>query len=637
MRRIDLPTAAPVRVQAAEVPSLRALLTLQVGVVVIAALMLARSVLIPITLSLLLGFVLAPLIVLLRRARLGRVPASVVAVLLALGLIGGMLWLIAGQLVSLGAEVVRHQAVIERKLAVLRAAGAGARWQSVKHIRAEFERLIGVTVPPGPFGQHITLSQSGPSAMDLLRDAAASILPPLATAAVVLVVTVFILLQREDLRDRVIRLFGARDLHRTTIAINDAATRLSRYFITQLAVNASFGAAIGIGLWLTGVPSPVLWGILATLLRFIPYLGSILAAILPVTLAAAIDPGWTRAIEAALLFLVLEPVVGQLVEPVVIGKRTGLSPVAVIIAATFWTWLWGPVGLVMSTPLTLCFVVIGRHVERLEFLDVLFGDRPALSPIEGFYQRLLAGDPNEAVEQAERMLRKRALSSYYDEVVIAGLRLADADASRGVLEEVLRVRMLDAIVDLLAELDEYDDVDPDRAPTPDAAPVDDTLPDEPGRHDAPQGRLDADDATLRPAWRTAQPVLCIPGMRAMDEAACLVLSQILTKHGIGVRAEPPEAATRAGIAELDNTQAAMICLCVVEAGAQAAHLRFATRRLRRIFPGVPVMVAFWPADLDAPAERRLREVVDADLHAASLREAVVLCLQQARALPLAAD
>jgi predicted PurR-regulated permease PerM len=641
MRRIQTPLRTPVRVPAAEIPGLRALLTLQVGVVVIVALMLAREVLIPITLAMLLSFLLAPLTSLLRRARLGRAPASVAAVLLALGLIGGLLWLIGVQMVSLGSDISSHEAVIERKLGLLRHISGGAQWQVVERMRAQMEHLTSpVSVDgasaPAP-ARRVEERPSGPSTVQVAGNIAAGVLGPLATAAIVLVVTTFILLQREDLRDRMIRLFGARDLHRTTRAINDAATRLSRYFITQLAINAGFGCIIAIGLFFIGVPSPMLWGILSTLLRFVPYFGSILSAVLPMLLTAAISPGWTMPSEVAVLFFVTEPVVGQVIEPFVIGRRTGLSPVAVIIAATFWTWLWGPLGLVLSTPLTLCFVAIGRHVDRLEFLEVLFGDRPALSPVEGFYQRMLAGDPDEAVEQAERLLRGRSLSSYYDEVVINGLRLAEADALRGVLEEGQRGRILEAVADLLDELDDYDDADPQGSPVPEAAPTSDAEDEVAGeenglpRYPAPVGRIAADDETVPPVWRGPGPVLCVPGNGAVDEAACTVLAQVLRKHGIGVRTASAESTTRVNIGSLDLTGLAVICFCALEVGGQATHLRYACRRLRRAAPGITLMVVFWPDGTDANADRRLREVVDADLYAGSTREAVQTCLDQARA------
>ena len=646
MRRNESPSWRPLGVQAAEIPGARALLTLQVGVVVIVALMLAREVLIPITMAMLLSFLLAPLTSLLRCVRVGRLPASIAAVLLALGLIGGLIWLIGAQMISLGSTVSSHQAIIEHKLALLRTAGAGTQWQAAEHLRGQIEHLTGAAAAPQPgatqpgAAQPVTAPAEKPpphaaasSPIEMAGNIAATVLSPLAKAVIVLVVTMFILVQREDLRDRMIRLFGARDLHRTTRAINEAATRLSRYFITQLAVNASFGFIIAAGLFLIGVPSPLLWGILSMLLRFVPYFGSLLSAVMPVLLAAAISPGWKMAVETGLLVLVVEAVVGEGIEPFVIGRRTGLSPVAVVVAATFWTWLWGPVGLVLSTPLTLCFVAIGRHVDRLEFLDVLFGDRPALSPVEGFYQRMLAGDPDEAVEQAERLLRDRALSSYYDRVVIEGLRLADADARRGVLEEGQRSRMIEAVADLLEELGEYEDVDPPGfsldpavASGAEQAGEEDGLP----RQPAPVGILDPGGNGVVSEWRGAAPVLCVPGSGALDEASCLVLAQILRKHGIGARGVPAEAVSRAHIAGLDLDGVAVICVCALESGTQAAHLRYVCRRLRRAAPALPIMMVFWPqAANDSATAPRLRDVVDADLYAASLRDAVLLCLEKA--------
>src|SRR6185437_11140126 len=240
--------------------------------------------------------------------------------------------------------------------------------------------------PSEPKPIPVEVHEPDPTALQIAERIIAPVVDPLATTAIVFIVSIFIQLQREDLRDRLIRLFGSSDLHRTTVAMNDAARRLSRYFLTQLGINASFGVIIGTGLFLIGIPSPVLWGVLAMLLRFVPYIGSPLSAILPLTLAAAVDPGWHSMLWTAALYLVTEPIMGQVVEPLLYGHSTGLSPFSVVVAATFWTWLWGPIGLILSTPLTLCLVVLGRHVERLEFLDVLLGDRPALTPVESFYQ-----------------------------------------------------------------------------------------------------------------------------------------------------------------------------------------------------------------------------------------------------------
>lgn len=271
---------------------------------------------------------------------------------------------------------------------------------------------------PGPAPLPVEVRQPAPSPIEFAERIISPALNPIATAAIIFIVAIFILLQQEDLRDRLIRLFGSRDLHRTTVAMDDAARRLSRYFLTQLGINASFGVIIGVGLFFIGIPSPLLWGVLAALLRFVPYIGALMAGVIPVALGASVDPGWSMMIWAAALVLVTEPIMGQIVEPMLYGRSTGLSPVSVVVSAIFWAWIWGPIGLILATPLTLCLVVLGRHVERLEFLDVILGDRPALTPVENFHQRVLAGDPDEALEQAELLLKERSLSSYYDEVAL---------------------------------------------------------------------------------------------------------------------------------------------------------------------------------------------------------------------------
>ena len=283
------------------------------------------------------------------------------------------------------------------------------------------------------------------------------VLHPLATLAIVFVVAVFILIQRDDLRDRIVRLFGTRDLHRTTLAMDDAARRLSRYFLVQLGINACFGLVVAIGLYFIGLPSPLLWGTIAALMRFVPYIGSYVAAGAPILLAAAVEPGWSKALWVGALFLVTEPIIGQLVEPMLYGRSTGLSPLSVVISAIFWGWLWGPVGLIISTPLTLCFVVLGRHVEQFEFLNVLLGDRPALTKIESFYQRALAGDLDEVQEQAEELLKEISLASYYDEVAMPGLELAARDLARGVLTRSQMERIKDTVIALITELEDYKD------------------------------------------------------------------------------------------------------------------------------------------------------------------------------------
>src|SRR4051794_27102043 len=436
----DVTERQPAAVPPAETPGLSGLLTLAGGVVIVAGLYLGRTVLIPITLAVLLSFLLAPLVNPLRRIHLGRVPSVLLAVVLALGIILAIGGLIGSQLADLAQQVPKYAQTIRSKMDTIQNF-ALARTNLVMHRLGQQLSPTPAPQPKAPAGTEqkpmpVEIHQPEPTPVELAERIIAPIIDPLSTTAIVLIVAVFVLLQREDLRDRLIRLFGSSDLHRTTVAMNDAARRLSRYFLTQLAVNASFGLVTGVGLFLIGVPSPVLWGVLGMLLRFVPYIGAPLAAALPVGLAAAIVPGWSMVVWSAGLYLAVEVIVGQVIEPLVYSHSTGLSPFSVVVSATFWTWLWGPIGLILSTPLTLCLVVLGRHVERLEFLDVILGDRPALTPVEGFYQRMLAGDPDEARDQAEHLLRDRPLSSYYDEVALKGLRLAAVDATRGVLTPV---------------------------------------------------------------------------------------------------------------------------------------------------------------------------------------------------------
>ena len=264
---------------------------------------------------------------------------------------------------------------------------------------------------------------------------------------------------------------------------------------------------IGTGLWLIGVPSAALWGILAAILRFVPYIGALISAVFPLVLAAAVDPGWTTLLWTAALFLAVEPIVGHVIEPMLYGHSTGLSPIAVVLSATFWTSLWGPIGLVLATPLTICLVVLGRHVERLQFLDVMFGDRPALSPPEIFYQRMLAGDPTEALDKAEEFLKERPLSTYYDDVALKGLKLAAADVARGLLDAAGTEKIKAVTKELVDDLDDQDDSTEPSAKTQDAeaAAAVETVEEEP--RDLPV--LKQEELALE--WQADKPVLCIAG------------------------------------------------------------------------------------------------------------------------------
>jgi predicted PurR-regulated permease PerM len=637
------PVTAPIhQISPAGAPGNSNLTAIVVAVIVVVALYFGRDVLIPITLALLLAFVLSPAVELLRRIRLGRIPSVILAVVLALGVILALGSAIGTQVAQLSKDVPRYQTTIEHKIADLRASTINRFSDKISSLSRQIagagtSRSAAPPAPAAGAGTEaharkpvpVVVTQPPPSALEIGEKIVSPMLHPLATAGIILVVTIFVLLQKEDLRDRVIRLFGSGDLHRTTAAMDDAGRRLSRYFLTQLGINTSFGAIVGTGLYFIGVPNPVLWGILGTLLRFVPYIGSWIAAALPIALAAAVSPGWMMAIWTAALYVVTELTIGQLVEPLVYGHSTGLSPIAVIIAAIFWTWLWGPIGLIISTPLTLCLVVLGRHVERLEFLDVLLGDRPALTPVESFYQRMLAGDPDEVEEQAETYLADRPLSSYYDEVVLNGLQLAAADIARGILAHRQVDKLKTSIKELVRDLAGYDDraeaggeeVKTVAGPTGDQK----ELPQRP----PPAGKA-PDRDQLAPEWSGEAPILCIAGRGPLDEAASSMLAQLLEKHGLGARSVLYENASRTNIGCLDVRGVAMVCVSYLDISGNPAHLRYLLRRLRERLPQAPLLVGLWPAQDPILKDQGLRRVVGADYYVTTLREAVEACLEAAR-------
>ena len=468
------PESGPAQVEGTSAPELKSLLAIAVSALVVASLYFGKDIFVPITLAVMLSFVLSPVVNMLQRLRLWRAPAVILTVLAALGILGLVGTVIGSQAAALSANAPQYAQTIEAKVDGVRAFAISKLAVITKQIgggRAPAAMppaaTVGAALPSGnrrPVPVEIVQGQASP--FTIARTVLAPILSPLETTILVLIVAIFVLMQKEDLRDRFIRLFGSNDLHRTTRAMDDAGQRLSRYFLSQLAVNTCFGIVIGLGLWVIGIPSPAMWGLMAGLLRFVPYIGSLLAAVAPAALGAAIDPGWAMAVEVVALFFVVEPFTGYVVEPMLYGHSTGLSPVSVIVSAIFWTWLWGPIGLILSTPLTLCLVVMGRHAKSLEFFDVLLGDRPALTPIESFYQRILADNPDEALAQAEVLLATQSLAAYYDDVVLPGLKLAVEDRAKGTIDTARAARMSKSMLAVINDLNDHVDVGIDPATIP---------------------------------------------------------------------------------------------------------------------------------------------------------------------------
>ena len=633
-------SAFPVRakVPAAETPGLRSLTTLAVAVVIVAGLYLGRDVLLPVTLAILLSLVLSPLIRLLRRARLGRVPSVVLAVLTALGIITALGAVIGSQLADLAEDMPRYQYTIASKMETVREETVGRLDTLLERVgRGNRREAPAPSAAPASPQQEpppvpVELREPPMSPMQMVTTVLGPVVAPLAQMGIILIVTVFVLLQREDLRDRLIRLFGSTDLHRTTLAMDDAAYRLSRFFLTQLALNAGFGTVIGLGLLIIGLPSPLLWGIIAGLLRFVPYVGAILGALLPIALAAAVDPGWSMVLWTAGLFLVVEPLVGHILEPLAYGHSTGMSPVSVVLAAIFWSWIWGPIGLILATPLTLCLVVLGRHVDRLEFLDVLLGDRPALTPVENFYQRILAGDPDEAQDQAELLLRQRSLCAYYDAVAVPGLHLATADVRRGLITPAQLERIRDSVTELAMALQEHADIEPpvkEEAASGGAlallrpSAAEQRLPRPPAVPPLPEA------AALPEEWRREGAVLCIAGRGPLDEISALLLAQILGKHGFGTRQVAHAAVSRREIGGLDLEGVRMICVCSVQLQGAPSHLRYLVQRLRQRLPEAPVLIGVWSPGDPAVNDEGLRNALGATHLVSALRDAVLACAREA--------
>jgi predicted PurR-regulated permease PerM len=607
--------------------------------IVVASLYLARQILMPFALAILLSFMLSPLVRRLQHWRVPKSAAVISVVLVAFAGIFAVGGLMVSQVNQLASDLPKYQYTLREKIQSLRGAASGAgtlerATEVLQDLSSELNRPNGAAgsaqqpaadgsatpqpQQPKPIPVQVEEPNHGP--LQTLVSLITPLIDPLVTTGLVIIFVIFILHQRQDLRNRLVRLAGSNDLQRTTAALDDAGRRLSRLFLTQLGINVSFGLVIGTAWWVIGVPSAPLWGIMAVILRFMPYIGTWLSAIFPLLLAAAVGPDWSMFLWAAGIFLIVEMAVGQIIEPLLQGHSTGLSPVAVIASATFWTWLWGPIGLVLSTPITLCLVVLGRHVERLNFLDVMLGDQPALTPVELSYQRLLARDAVEATEQARVFLRERPLMAYYDEIFIPTLKLAQNDEENGLLDEARLDSIREAAIELVDDLSDHRDTA--------KAMEEDEAEDE----DKPLARLSRAEQSpdlvarnLPESWRTGTPVLCVPGVGELDEALAAAIAQMVERHGIAARAEEAEALSMARIFTLDTAEAKLICLCYIEP-ARPAQIRYAVRRLRRKAPDARILISLMgeteeveePVSGASYAVNSLEETIEAIIAAAGV-------------------
>lgn len=578
----------------------RVMPTLVVAAIVIAGLYFARPVLQPFAMAVLLALLLAPGVRWLHQYGLGRVPSVVVTVSLAFLAIGGFAAAVGEEAISLAQRLPQYEENIAAKIRSLNSVPGG----SVLGRATGVFRRLGDELSPPPADRLPPAAQASgrrgeprtpvpveilsrePARFQLLQEIVGPLVMPLGSSALVLLFVVMILLKREDLRDRLVGLGGTRDLHRTTAAMNEVAERISRYLLMQLGIGVCYGVPVAIGLAVIGIPNAPLWGIIGVALRFIPTLGGPLTAVMPVALSIAVVPGWDLLLWTLLLFTGIELVFANIVEPWVYGSSTGLSAVAVILAAVFWTWLWGLAGLLLATPITVCLAVLGRYVPQLRFLDIMLGNRPALSPEETLYQRLLAHDPEEATEQAEEFACEKSLAAFFDEVAIPAIALAQSDSDRDVLSAHRRAVLADGFAALLDNLTEAGPVEPD----PKAAAA------------------------------QAPTIVCLAGRNELDLAAASLLQYLLSARGHRVEVFSPEALASFNLDHLPLRGAAVVCLSLISTNS-AARARYLVRRVRRRARRARLLVGLWGGGADfSPGE--ITAATAADAVVSSLRDAI---------------
>ncbi|MCY7355798.1 MAG: AI-2E family transporter [Lysobacter sp.] len=540
---------------------------------VLTFLYLAKVVVIPVALAILVTFLLAPLVNLLQRRGLPRVPAVVLVTLLALGAVGGAAYAVTHQISSLLDSYPRYEQNINAKIDGLRARGRDG---MIDKMQVVAQRITTQLERPGATPEPVVdaeiknaqpvriIDDDDPFRLSQLWTVAGPLLSPLANFGLVLVLVIFMLIKREDLRDRVISLIGQAQLADTTRAFEDAGERISRYLLMQLLINVGYGVAVMLGLWAIGVPYAPLWGFFAALLRYIPYLGPWLAAMLPIALSLLISRDWSTALLVIGLFGVLELITNMLIEPTLYGRGIGVSQAALLVAVAFWTWLWGPVGLVLASPLTVCLVVLGKHVPFLKFLDTLLGDRPALSPPYRFYQRLLAKDEDEAAELAEEQLGETSLVQVYDEVIVPTLALARHDVRNAKLDAAAQQELATAsreIVEGLGRQARNGDSD-----------------------DKSDGSDDAEASV-----QTLTRLLAVPARDSSDEVAVAMLRELIDTQRYVWSAASAASMASDVIALIEREAPAILCIASVPPGG-LAHTKYLCKRVRARFPQLRIIV-----------------------------------------------
>ncbi|MBX4864508.1 AI-2E family transporter [Rhizobium bangladeshense] len=582
---------------------------------VIAILYFGKEVLLPLAIAVLLTFALAPISSRLRKLGMPRIPAVIVTVVIAFLVLVLFGLVVAGHVAEVAQNLPAYQGNIIAKIRSLQESGtdSGIVRRLTSVVESVGRELSNAEQRPGAPGtgsrprEPVLVEIFAPSRpIETLTSLIGPLLGPIASLGLIIVVVIFMLLEREELRDRFIRLVGYGDLHRTTEAIQEAGSRVARYLLMQLVVNCAYGVPLALGLWAVGIPNPALWGMLAIVLRFVPYIGPVIATVLPLFLAFAVDPGWSLVLWVGAIFLVLELTSNNVIEPWLYGSRTGLSPLAIIVAAIFWAWLWGPVGLVLSTPLTVCLAVLGRYVPQFEFLEVVFGSDPVLDPKERLYQRLLAGDPDEATDYAEEFLEEDYLEDYYGKVAIPALLLAEKDRRRGVLTAEQMEQVFGTAITLVSNLaeiaqeEEQEEEEEQKEAAGQPSPAKEGNGDE---SELPDGR--------------GKAVFCVGGRGPLDDASAAMLAQILQVQGAEVVAARHSDIPNRRAMSLVPKQSNAIVVCFLNEDS-TRHAAILVRRFKRIYPAIRVGAVFW---VENQKERQPPALGEADFVATTLTSA----------------
>jgi len=550
--------------------------TAAVLVGVVAVLYFARDILIPLALAITLTLILSPAVGWLQKMHIRRVPGTLLVMIVMVLTASGIGYVILNQLVQVVSDLPEYRENIQNKIAAVRAPNKGALGKAARSVQELGKELATPQqTPPQPVARARSGRPSAPASpvavqvvpppeneLVYLRDVTKPFLAPLAKLGIVLVFTVFLLVEESDLRNRIFRLAGLSRLNLMTQAVADGTRRISRYLMLQFLVNAAFGLLCGLGLYFMGVPYAALWGTVAAILRIVPYIGSVVAGLLPLLLSLAVFDGWRQPLMVFALFATLELVTGNLIEPWLYGVHTGISSLALLVTTMFWAALWGPAGLILSTPLTVCVVVLGRHVPQLSFLHILLGDQPVLAPDAHLYQRLLAMDDMEARNVAQQYRNENSLAQLYDTVILPALTMAEQDRHKGALdperEEFLFLTVREMIADFSA-----------------ATPA-----------------LGPDQSDMNNRACMPERILCLPADDEADEIASSMLAQLLEQAGCATISFPIGLSPLSMLGPMEPTAKDVFCISAIQPFA-FSHARTLSRELKSKFPRTKILIGVW--------------------------------------------